>query len=297
MTATSSVKFIILTALLMSVSCKAGAQTIDSARLTAAAIREEQALKARIGVAVLDTASGLIQSYRGHERFPLNSTHKPLLCGVLLSNIDQGKFTLTEKIQFEKEKLVDYSPVTGKFVTPLSMDWQQLCSAAVAYSDNTAANLVAQKVGGPAAVNRFLAAIGDTTTRSDRFEPDLNSSLPGDERDTTTPEAISQTLYKLVLGDVLHSDSRQQLTQWMLDDKVADALLRSVLPPGWRIADKSGAGDYGSRSIISVVWPEKSSPLVIAVYITQTTATMTQSNEAIARIGQAIFSATKGKVN
>ena len=55
---------------------------VDLSQLTAAAQQEEKTLNARIGVAVLDTATGKTASYRGDERFPLNSTHKALLCGA-----------------------------------------------------------------------------------------------------------------------------------------------------------------------------------------------------------------------
>ncbi|WP_239952909.1 class A beta-lactamase [Pantoea sp. Z09] len=266
---------------------------MDNARLAAVAQQEEQTLKARIGVAVIDTGASQGASYRGNERFPLNSTHKALLCGMLLNEQEKGKLRLTERTQFDRAALVTYSPVSEKFVAPADMSWQQLCSAAISYSDNTAANLIAEKLGGPAAVTRFFARLGDKVTRLDRHEPELNSAIPGDVRDTTTPLAVSETLRKLTLGEVLTPASRAQLLQWMHDDKVADALLRSVLPAGWRIADKTGAGEYGSRSIVSVVWPENGKPLIVSVYVTQTEATLAQSNAAIARIGKAIFAAVR----
>lgn len=271
----------------------AQASGLDDASLATIAQQEEQALKARIGVAVIDTASERLSSYRGNERFPLNSTHKALLCGALLSEQDQGKLQLTAHTQFERAALVTYSPVTEKFVAPAAMSWLQLCHAAIAYSDNTAANLIAKKLGGPAAVTRFFAQLGDKVTRLDRDEPELNSAIPGDPRDSTTPVAVSRTLQTLTLGEALKPASRAQLLQWMRDDKVADALLRSVLPAGWSIADKTGAGAYGSRSIVSVVWPENGSPLIVSIYITQTAATLNASNAAIARIGKAIFAAAR----
>lgn len=271
----------------------AQASEMDNARLAAVAQQEEQTLKARIGVAVIDTDTSHVASYRGNERFPLNSTHKALLCGMLLNEQEKGKLRLTERTQFDRAALVTYSPVSEKFVAPADMSWQQLCSAAISYSDNTAANLIAEKLGGPAAVTRFFALLGDKVTRLDRHEPELNSAIPGDVRDTTTPLAVSETLRKLTLGEALTPASRAQLLQWMRDDKVADALLRSVLPAGWRIADKTGAGEYGSRSIVSVVWPENGKPLIVSVYVTQTEATLAQSNAAIARIGKAIFAAVR----
>jgi len=267
--------------------------SINDEGIAAIAQQEEQALKARIGIAVIDSGAESVASYRGSERFPLNSTHKALLCGALLSAQDKGKLRLPERTQFDRAALVTYSPVTEKFVAPAGMSWGQLCEAAIGYSDNTAANLLAKKLGGPEEVTRFFADLGDKVTRLDRFEPELNSAVPGDLRDTTTPLAVSETLQKLTLGEALTPASRAQLLQWMRDDKVADALLRSVLPAGWSIADKTGAGEYGSRSIISVVWPENGKPLIVAIYITQTDATLAQSNAAIARIGKAIFAAAR----
>ncbi|WP_032115777.1 class A beta-lactamase [Candidatus Arsenophonus nilaparvatae] len=289
------IKSVGLILFITAVCSNANAYTINDTELANIVKQEEKKLNSRIGVAVIDTANKVTVSYRGNERFPLNSTFKALLCGMLLNQVDNGKIVLTESVQFEKGQLVAHSPVTEKFIAPLSMNWKQLCAAAISYSDNTAANLIEKKVGGPTSFTRFLRSIGDRVTRLDRFEPELNSAIPGDKRDTTTPVAISQTLQKLVLGDVLQPSSRQQLRQWMEDDKVANALLRSVLPAQWKIADKTGTGDHGSRSIISLVWPEKRQPLIVSVYITQTKATLAQSNEAIARIGKAIFSATDKK--
>lgn len=276
--------------LLLLGSTGVNANALDNARLALEIKQEEQRLQARIGVAMIDTASDRILNYRGHERFPLNSTVKVLLCGALLSEVDKRKVALSESVQFEKNALVSSSPVTEKFLKPDAMNWQQLCSAAISHSDNTAANLIGQKVDGPAAMNLFLSGLGDSVTHLDRDEPELNSAVPGDVRDTTQPVAIVQTLQKLALGKVLKPTSRQQLVQWMRDDKVADALLRSALPSGWTIADKTGAGGYGSRSIISILWPTNSKPLIIAIYITQTPASLAQSNAAIARIGKHLFS-------
>lgn len=282
-----------LGAVMMLCAASGHAATIESTRLAQVAQQEEQTLKARIGVTVIDTADAKTVSYRGDERFAHNSTHKALLCGALLRQVDEGKLKLSDTTRFIAAQLVTYSPVTEKFVAPATMSWQQVCAAALGYSDNTAANLLIKQLGGTQAVNSFLQSIGDTVTHLDRLEPELNSAIPGDKRDTTTPQAISKTLQNLALGEVLKPASRAQLIQWMREDKVADALLRSVLPAGWSIADKTGAGGYGSRSIISIVWPAQRPPLIVSIYITQTPASMTQSNEAIARIGKAIFSASR----
>ena len=97
--------------------------------------------------------------------------------------------------------------------------------------------------------------MGDHVTRLDRWEPELNEAIPNDERDTTMPAAMATTLRKLLTGELLTLASRQQLIDWMEADKVAGPLLRSALPAGWFIADKSGAGERGSRGIIAAPVP------------------------------------------
>ena len=158
----------------------------------------------------------------------------------------------------------------------------------MSYSDNTAANVVFDAIGGATGFNAYMRSIGDEETQLDRKEPELNEGTPGDVRDTTTPNAMVNSLRKILLGDALSVSSRSELTQWMLDDQVAGALLRASLPSDWKIADKTGAGGYGSRSIVAVIWPPSKQPLVTGIYITQTKASMQASNQAIARIG-AVF--------
>ena len=123
------------------------------------------------------------------------------------------------------------------------MTVRELCSAAITMSDNTAANLLLTTIGGPKELTAFLHNMGDHVTRLDRWEPELNEAIPNDERDTTMPVAMATTLRKLLTGELLTLASRQQLIDWMEADKVAGPLLRSALPAGWFIADKSGAGE------------------------------------------------------
>lgn len=126
-------------------------------------------------------------------------------------------------------------------------------------------------------------------TRLDRREPELNQGLAADVRDTTTPNAISQSLKSLLFGSALSPSSQQQLQSWMAQNQVTGNLLRSVLPAGWTIADRSGAGGFGARSITAVVWAKEQSPVIISIYIADTDAPMEARNQAIVTLGQAIF--------
>jgi beta-lactamase class A len=133
-----------------------------------------------------------------------------------------------------------------------------------------------------------MHSIGDASTRLDRIETALNEGIPGDLRDTTSPRAAMTSLDKLLLGQVLSDASRDKLKQWMIGNKVAGPLLRSGVPADWKIADRSGAGGNGSRSIIAVMWPPRRKPLVAAIYMTETPASIKDRNAAIAELGSAI---------
>ena len=248
------------------------AQPAESAMVVKA--REiESRLGARVGLAVYDTGRGTSWLYRADERFPLTSTFKALACSALLHRVDTGQTTLDHTVRITRSDLLPYAPVMGKLVGQ-EVSLADTCAAALRLSDNVAGNKILESIGGPKGLTDFLRSIGDPTTRLDRWEPELNEATPGDPRDTATPSAIAKTLRSLVLGDVLSAASRTQLTAWLVADEVGGPLLRASLPRDWRIADRTGAGDHGSRGIISVIWPPERAPIIAAIFITDTDATM-----------------------
>lgn len=241
----------------------------------------------RVGVHVA-FADSSTWSYRAGERFPMMSTFKMLLCAAALSKSDDGKLDLDRKVLVEHSDIVTYSPVFKRLVGQ-QVSLFKACDATMITSDNAAANIMLKALGGPAAVTAFAREIGDKTTRLDRYELELNSAIEGDLRDTTTPRAYVETLNKLILGDVLTKRSREQLKSWMVSNTVTGALIRKHLPEGWIIADRSGAGENGSRGIIAVIWPPEKEPFIVAIYMTNTSASFKQRNEAIAIIGTELF--------
>lgn len=245
----------------------------------------EKELHARVGYAEISLTDGqVLGSYRPLERFPMMSTFKVLLCGAVLARVDAGQEQLTRRVEYRQQDLVAYSPVTEKHLAD-GMTLAELCDAAITLSDNTAANLLLSSIGGPQALTAFLRKTGDNLTRLDRWEPELNAAVPGDERDTTTPENMAQTLRQLLTGKTLTAASRQQLMDWMEADKVGGPLLRSVTPAGWFIADKTGAGERGSRGIVAALGPEGKPARIVVIYVTETQATMDERNKKIADIG------------
>ncbi len=78
------------------------------------------------------------------------------------------------------------------------------------------------------------------------------------------------------------------LLEWLSEHSVADALFRSALPPTWSIDDRTGAGGFGSRSIVAVFYPPDREPIVVALFMTETEASFESRNAAAALVGEAI---------
>jgi beta-lactamase class A len=240
----------------------------------------------RLGVAILDTATGTQTGWRTDTRFPMCSTFKFLLASAVLARKDRGAEDLTRIVRFTTDDVVPNSPVTGPQAGGNGMTIAQLCEAAITRSDNTAANLLLRTLGGPAALTAFARGIGDTVTRLDRIEPALNEAIDGDPRDTTTPAAMLADLRALLLGEHLSAASRGQLAAWLMANKTGDTRLRAGMPKQWRIGDKTGTGERGTANDIAIVWPENRAPLLIVTYLTQATrATPAQRDAAIAGVG------------
>jgi len=240
----------------------------------------------RLGVAILDTASQRLISHRGDERFALCSTFKCLAAAHVLARVDRQQEDLSRRIVYSAEQLVAYSPTTELHVGGQGLSVGSLCEAAMTLSDNTAANLLLDSMGGPEGLTAWLRSIGDTRTRLDRREPDLNENRPQDLRDTTTPVAMLHTLNTLVLGDELTLPSRDQLTAWLVNNQTGDKKLRAGVSGGWRVGDKTGSGSNNASNDVAVIWPGDRPPILVTAYYTGSKASADQINAVMADIGR-----------
>ncbi|MGW7311146.1 class A beta-lactamase [Streptomyces sp. NPDC054835] len=260
-----------------------------TAARTAEFARLERAYGARLGVYAVDTGSGREVVHNDTERFAYASTFKaPAAAAVLRAYPPSG---MEKVIRYTREDLVDHSPVTEKHVGT-GMTLRALCDAAVRHSDNTAANLLLDALGGPKGLAAALREVGDTTTLVERREPELNQWAPGATRDTTTPRAFAGALRAFALGDALGKDERAQLTTWLRTNTTGDELIRAGVPKGWTVGDKTGGGgDYGVRNDIAVVWPPDAAPIVVAIMSNRGTKDADYDDKLIAQAASVVVGA------
>lgn len=220
-----------------------------------------------IGVYAENLQTGARLAWRAHERFVMCITFKASLAALMLSRVDRGDDDLEALIAYGAADIQDWhAPVAKANLSAGHLSVREMCRAAVEESDNTCANLLLARVGGPAALTAFWRRIGDAMSRLDDPEPFLNRTPPGGLRNTTTPTAMALTLRRLTLGNVLLEPSRASLTQWLVGCQTGSHRLRAGLPDSWVIGDKTGNNGEDAAGDIAMVWPAPDAPIVICVY-------------------------------
>jgi beta-lactamase class A len=217
-------------------------------------------------MAAIDLSTNRRVDYRSDERFIMCSTFKVLAVAAVLKRVDKNEEKLDRFVRYGEGQLLTYAPVTRAHVTDGGMILEALCAAAIEQSDNTAANLLLEAIGGPEKVTEFARSLGDKFTRLDHTEPDLNIARPGKDDDTTTPAAMCADLQRLLTSDVLSVASRTKLERWMQQNETGLKMIRAGIPADWKAGDKTGRSGDGTTNDIAVMRPPNGGPIFLAVY-------------------------------
>lgn len=220
----------------------------------------------RIGLFAKNLASGAQVTWRDTERFVMCSTFKASLAACVLDRVDRNEDRLDATIAYSQKDLLGYAPVARENLAKGALSVGEMAKAIVELSDNTFANLLLARIGGPQAMTAFWRAHGDITSRLDQNEPALNYTPHGKPENTTTPRAMALSLEHLAIGDGLKPRSRAQLVEWMVNCKTGANRLRAGLPSSWKIGDKTGNNGKDAAGDIAVVWPAPDRPVIIAAY-------------------------------
>ncbi|MEW2354089.1 class D beta-lactamase [Spirillospora sp. NPDC029432] len=194
--------------------------------------RLEASYQGRIGAFAIDTGTGETIGHRAYERFPSRSTFKAILCGAILHKARTTDPGLMERtLRWSRDEVVAPSPITGtEENVENGLTVAQLCHAAITVSDNTAANVLLEQIGGPAGMTRYYRGLGDPVGRLDRWEPELNDWEPGEKRDTVMPAFMARDLRALTVGSALTAPDRARLNDWLKASITGFERIRAGLP-------------------------------------------------------------------
>ncbi|MGL5869342.1 class A beta-lactamase [Clostridium chrysemydis] len=226
----------------------------------------EEKYGVKLGIYALDENTNKEVTYNEDSRFAYCSTSKALLAGAILEKYSLKD--LDKVIKYSEKDILSYAPITKEHVKS-GMTIKELCEAAIRSSDNTAANLLFNLLGGPKGFKESLLKIGDNITRPERIEPELNSIVPGDSKDTSTPKQLALDLKEYLTGDTLSNEKKELLKEWMSKNKTGDNLIRKGFTSNFEVFDKSGAGDFGTRNDIAMVTSKDKKPIFISILSTK----------------------------
>lgn len=239
--------------------------------------------------------------HRESERFAMCSTFKWALAALMLAQRDRGELVLREPLTFTRADLLDYAPVarpllekSGQDVATFSIE--DCMHAVVTLSDNTLANLLLRRAGGPSALNEFLRELGDATTRLDRWEPQLNENAPGDPQDTTSPRAMAQAFARALSGDALSAPSQKHLTQLLVKAPTGARRLRAGFPAHVLAGDKTGTGARGACNDVAML-ETRGGPAFLACYLSGSTAPLARLERVHREVGALFYQELKAREN
>ncbi|HVH81991.1 MAG TPA: class A beta-lactamase [Stellaceae bacterium] len=266
----------------------AGISTAAADEASAALQAHERTIGGRIGLFAENRKKRTTIAWRADERFAMCSTFKASLAACMLARVDRGGDALDRMVGYGEADILDYAPVAKENLAMGKLSVAAMCQAAVELSDNTCANLLLARIGGPAALTAFWRATGDRVSRLDHNEPQLNRTQPPDPQDTTTPAAMAASLRRFLLGDVLAPASRERLSGWMRDCKTGLDMLRGGLSSDWVVGDKTGNNGKDALGDIVVAWPSPDQPIVICAYTQGGSASQTELHKLFADLGRIV---------
>jgi beta-lactamase class A len=218
------------------------------------------------------------------------STFKAMAVAAVLKKSMKERDFLQKQLSYTKAEVIasGYAPITEKHLAK-GMPIADLCAAAMQYSDNAAVNLLMKELGGPKAITAFARTIGDKTFSLDRWEPALNSAIPGDVRDTSSPAAMGKSLHLLLRGEALAPLQRELFITWLKGNTTGDTRIRAGAPKDWLVGDKTGTCSYGTTNDIGIIWPPQGDPLVMAIYFTQKNKDAANRSDVIAAVTKLVI--------
>jgi beta-lactamase class A len=236
-----------------------------------------------VGVAIKDLSTGYTYYLNENEVFPTASSIKITILLEVLKQAEEGKLKLDEFIDLRPEVKVGGGPILAFLGNPsLRLSIKDLCILMVVLSDNTATNILIDRVG-LEAVNRRLTSLGLTQTRLRRKMMDLKAAEEGREN-ISTPLEMTSLLEKIWKGNVLSPALRQEYFNILALPK--NSPLQQSVPEGIAVADKPGELE-AVRCDLGLVFLKKH-PYLIGVMTTYLSAEI-DGNEVIKRIGKLAF--------
>ncbi len=280
-----------------------GSTTMTSGPLLEEIARIAAASKGTVGVAAIDLATGEVTAFNADERFKMASTFKVPVAVYALRLAQEGRLSLVEPIPVRREDMIEPGILFEHFRHPgVAISLLNAMELSVTVSDNGATDIVLGRVGGPAAVQGWLASRGFTAmnigsrTVKETFAPGAASQAMSAEAArldrTVTPREMARFLADLHRGQLI--DAKGTATILDIMGRTVGDRLALYLPPGASVRHKTGTvlgGEWASVNDIGYVTRPNGAIVVMAVFIKDSPVTVAHAtrDRVIGHVARAIY--------
>ncbi|WP_340647078.1 class A beta-lactamase [Phenylobacterium sp.] len=282
-----------------------------------------------LGVGLMNLESAETWDFNGERRFPMQSVFKAPLGAAVLAEVDAGRLRLDDPITLTEGDLSPpLSPIADAYPVRRDYTVRELLTAATGASDNTAADVLMKKIGGPGAVTAWLVGEKIEELRIDRYERQLQPDSIGmasfrpawkgqqaymaafntvppatrrraaaaylaDPQDTATPRGVLTFLDKLDDGELISPASKTLLLQIMTQTTTGQDRLKAGFPSGSSLAHKTGTArtDQGMNPAfndIGIVTLPDGRRYAVAVFLSGSTLDNAGNAKIVADVARAV---------
>jgi beta-lactamase class A len=267
------------------------------------AIRKEiQAVDAEVFIYARNLDTGAVYSLRGDERVRTASTIKLPIMAAAFSLAESGSLKWDEMMTLRDQDKVSGSGVLHEFSDGLRIPLRDLVNLMIVVSDNTATNLVLDRISADA-VNAFMDQLGLPRTRSLRkVRGDGNQLkaasgwskaglLEENKRfglGVSTPADMVALLDRMEKGEVVSPEASKRMIAILKRQQFKDGIGRRLgeeKPGTLEVASKSGSLD-ALRSDVGIVYTANARLALAITLDGLKTIDYSQENPALHLIGR-----------
>lgn len=279
----------------LAIASQTNAQSKDLLRKQIEQIAADK--KVTVGVAIVGGDGRDEVVINGHRRFPMQSVFKYHIGLAMMTEIDEGRFSLDQKIEIKKSELLPglWSPIREAFSEGTTMSIAEILEYTVSQSDNVGCDVLLRLLGGPEAVERFVKRYGVKDISIRINEETMQSNWDMMYQNWTTPKAANDVLKKFYENKkkLLSQKSYDFLWKVMRETSTGPKRLKGQLPAGTIVAHKTGysgahktTGIYAAVNDIGIVYLPNGKHFYISVFVTDSKEDFDTNERIIADIAK-----------
>jgi beta-lactamase class A len=195
---------------------------------------------------------------------PTGSVIKLIIAGEAYHQVAQGKLRLTDTFTVQQSDVVGGTGILQNQVgSTHTLD--EMVEIMLVYSDNTAANMLIDRLGGFTPINNFAASLGLSSTRLNRRLMDTAAEARGVENVSTARE-VTLFLLKLRLNQVVNPTYSQRITA-ILQERARDDRNWALLDLPADVDAEHISGTLTGLRVDAIVVNVGDTPYILVVFV------------------------------